>query len=138
MCAVGSEPYIINKVACRHDAKTGVENLVSPIDGFKVFFSALAVVGEHFEHAVAQVSLTGDGFYLCECLRFVHESIVRLPPLGDTSPRCPSPDALKGGEKVILLYVSCHLVGVESADHVDTLVVFVAVKHLFAEREERL
>lgn len=59
MGAVGRESYVVDKVLRRHDAKTGVEQQVGPVDGFKIGFPTLAMVAEHLQHCVAQVALAG-------------------------------------------------------------------------------
>ena len=139
MGAVGGEAHVVDEVAGGHDAEAGVQDLVGPVDGLEVFFAALAVVAEHLEHVAAQVAVACQGLEAGECLRVVHEGVVALAALGDASPRGPSPDALVGGEEVVVLPdVGGDFVGVEPTDHRDALVVLVAVEHLLAEREERL
>ena len=83
---VSHQTDITNLVLLWHDGHRIVQQHICPVDGFKVFLTALAVIMKHLQHVAAQVALLGNGLQFLQFLRLMHKAIGGIPTLSYPSP----------------------------------------------------
>lgn len=136
MYALAAGTEVLDEIDARNDGQPVLEEHRRVEDGFVVSLSQSLVVATEVDEVGLLFSVANVGIELMEVILVFEEAVVFVPLVDDPSPGSPSRDAEDGGEEVVVGAVFGGLIDVESADHADSLVVFVTVQHFFAEGEE--
>lgn len=136
MYALAAGTEVLDEIDARNDGQPVLEEHCRVEDGFVVSLSQSLVVATEVDEVGLLFAVANVGIELMEVILVFEEAVVFVPLVDDPSPGSPSRDAEDGGEEVVVGAVFGGLIDVESADHADSLVVFVAVQHFFAEGEE--
>lgn len=127
---------VIDQVACRNDAQSGVEQDGSMENGFVVGFPVFPVTLAHVDEIVPVFPFPDEVLQLLHVERVVEEGVMFVPLVDNPFPAGPSPDGEGCGEEVVIGNIGGNFFVVESGNHADAGIVLVTVQHFFAEAEE--